>query len=160
MAVTYDAIETYNLSGVSTVTFSAIPQTYSDLVIHYNAKSSLGQINLGFRLNNDTSANYYWGLFESVNGSTGGSNNAGQNYGFVGYLPAIRAGGGTININNYVDSSYKTQVQSLNVGNSTAINNVIQWDNNSAITSVTFFNTAGYNFASPSVVTLYGILRA
>jgi hypothetical protein len=160
MAVTYDAIETYNLSGVSTVTFSAIPQTYSDLVIHYNAKSPLGQINLGFRLNNDTNANYFWGNFESVNGSTSGQNNTSQTYGWVGYLPAIRSSGGTININNYVDSSYNTQVQSLSVGNNTAVNNVTYWNNISAITSVTFFNTAGYNFASPSVVTLYGILRA
>lgn len=58
MAVTYDKIATNTLgSAASSVTFSSIPATYTDLVLVINAKGSASSYPT-IRLNGDTGSNY------------------------------------------------------------------------------------------------------
>jgi hypothetical protein len=159
MAITYDALGTYNLNGLSSVTFSNISSAYTDLVIHYSGVANAGTANgCGIRLNGDSAANYAWGYFESYNGSTSGNNSNGSNYALAGYVDNSRSSGGTININNYRGAFIK-QIQALGIGANSAVNNVISWSSTAAVTSVTFFILSN-SFASPSVVSLYGIARA
>lgn len=161
MPLTYEPIATANLAGASTVTFGNIPQNYSDLVINYSVILTSGSnVNFGLRFNGDSSGNYSWNRFESVSGTTSGSNTAGQTYAIAGYIDSQKSSAGTININNYSDASYRTQVQSLVVGNNSAINSSVLYFVPAAISSITILNQAGTTFASPSVVSLYGIARA
>jgi hypothetical protein len=159
--VTYEPLATANLAGLTDVTFSSIPQTYSDLVIHYSVRLSSGSnVNFGMRFNGNSSGNYSWNRFETVSGSTSGSNTAGQTYAIVGYIDSANSSAGTININDYADATYRTQVQSLTVGNNSAVNSSVLFFITAAISSITLLNQAGTTFASPSVATLYGIARA
>jgi len=159
MPITYDALGTYTLTGFSSVTFSNIPSSYTDLVIHYSGVANSGTANgVGIRLNGDSSANYAWGFFESYAGSTQGKNQNGMDYALAGYMDNDRSSGGTININNYRGAFIK-QIQSLGIGANSSVNNVTSWSSTAAITSVTFFILSN-SFASPSVVSLYGIARA
>jgi len=159
MPLTYEPLGTYNLSGVSTVTFSNISSSYTELVIHYSAVANAGSANnIGVRFNGDASANYAWGFFQSLSGTTTGANQNGVSYSLVGYVDSSRSSAGTININNY-RGGYIKQIQSLGVGAESAVNNVTSWSSTAAITSITFF-IASNSFASPSVVSLYGIARA
>ena len=59
MAVSaYEPISTQTLgSAVATVTFSSIPQTYTDLVLIVNTQTS-NNVNVFMRFNGDTSSNY------------------------------------------------------------------------------------------------------
>lgn len=159
MAITYDALGTYNLNGLSSVTFSNISSAYTDLVIHYSGVATAGTANgVGVRFNGDSTANYAWGYFESYTGTTQGVNQNGTNYALAGYMDNDRSSGGTININNYRGAFIK-QIQSLGIGANSSVNNVTSWSSTAAITSVTFFILSN-SFASPSVVSLYGIARA
>ena len=159
MPLTYEPLGTYTLSGASTVTFSNISSSYTELVIHYSAVANAGTANgVGVRFNGDSAANYAWGFFESYAGSTQGKNQNGMNYSLAGYVDSARSSAGTININNY-RGGYIKQIQSLGVGAESAVNNVTSWSSTAAITSITFF-IASNSFASPSVVSLYGIARA
>jgi hypothetical protein len=157
--ITYEPLGTYNLSGLSSVTFSSISSAYTDLVIHYSGVANAGTANsIGVRFNSDSAANYAWGYFESNAGSTSGNNSNGTTYALAGYVDNSRSSGGTININNYRGGFIK-QIQSLHIGANSAVNNVTSWSSTAAITSVTFLINSNA-FASPSVVSLYGIARA
>jgi hypothetical protein len=58
MAVTYEPISTNTLgSNTATVTFSSIPQTYTDLVLVVNGVQSANQY-VAIRFNGDTTSNY------------------------------------------------------------------------------------------------------
>ena len=158
MAITYDALGTYNLNGLSSVTFSSISSAYTDLVIHYSGVANTGNANgIGVRLNGDTNNHYGVGFFESYAGSTQGKNET-YNYALSGYMGNTKSSAGTININNYRGNFYK-QLQCLGIDANNAVNSVVSWPNTAAVTSVTFFILSN-SFASPSVVSLYGIARA
>jgi hypothetical protein len=158
MAITYDALGTYSLNGLSSVTFSSISSAYTDLVIHYSGVANIGNSNgVGVRLNGDTGNNYGVGFFESYAGNTQGKNET-KNFALSGYMSNTKSSAGTININNYRGSFYK-QLQCLGIDANNAVNSVVSWPNTAAVTSVTFFILSN-SFASPSVVSLYGIARA
>jgi hypothetical protein len=171
MPVTYEPIATTTVTtAVSSVTFSSIPNTYTDLVI---ASASIGTSNgfsLQIRFNSDSGTNYsrttLSGYFTSSD--TAGSTRS-TNATSIG--SSWQVGGGTggpsphiYHINNYANSNvFKTVLFRANPypysGFSEVTAEVGLWRNTNAITSIEFLLSMG-NFATGSIFTLYGIKAA
>jgi hypothetical protein len=168
---TYEPIATTTLgSAQSTITFSSIPGTYTDLVavstIAFNNSDSLA-----LRFNGDTSSStlYSWTML-SGNGSgavtTRASNGARALADYNGF-PTSTVGEyvSIIQIMNYSNSTtFKTAISR---GNSAVSGHgtdavVSLYRSTSPITSITFgMGTAmTQNFAVGSTITLYGIAAA
>jgi hypothetical protein len=159
---TYTPIASQTLgSAAASVTFSSIPQGYTDLVLVDNAKSASGggDSELDVRFNGDSGSNYST-TFLYGNGSSASSGRASnQSYIYISRTDET-AGLGISHFQNYSNSTtYKTV---LSRGNST--NYVFAWvglwRSTSAITSMTFTRNGGLNFTSGSTFTLYGIAAA
>lgn len=163
---TYALINTTTLATTTTtVTFSDIPQTYTDLVIvsNFARVTSNGQ-NLGMRINGDTGSNYSTTYLEG-NGSSGGcGKNSNDNYGRVGAV-----GGGfalstsdlpmvALHIIDYTNTATNKTTLSR-YGQSGTITGIsfVLWRSTAAINSISLstFNTG--QFGSGSTFKLYGI---
>ena len=160
MPVTYTPIATNTLgSATSTVTFSSIPSTYTDLRIVY-ATTASGDAGNYLRFNSDTGSNYSrTGLYG--NGSSAGSNrdtNATGIYGPFTMSSAITSN--TIDIMNYSNTTTnKTCLVRAGAANNSTLTSVGLWRSTSAITSISI-TCDGANFVAGSTFTLLGIKAA
>lgn len=167
MPSTYTPIATTTLAtATSSVTFSSIPSTYTDLICVVDAKlvSGATSTNLVGYLNSDTGNNYSWTrLFGD--GSSAASDRA-SNYGSMilaaaGFLSNANPTNYIIQINNYANTTtYKTVLSRSNfAGNGTdAIVNL--WRNTAAITTLKLQTQISNNMIAGSTFTLYGIKAA
>jgi hypothetical protein len=170
MANTYVALAKSTPSGVATVSLSAIPQTYTDLVL-----------TISFR-DNQGAGNFTDYVYVQVNGSTtthtltnlqGNSSATSSTRYTTGtyWFARSDAGGNTTNtfsshefyIANYANGNYKSACYTGVVeGNSTTAGNTyIQpnadlWSTTSAITSLTV-GSLNSTFANGTRIDLYGI---
>ena len=151
-------------SATGTVTFSSIPDTYTDLVIVANFTVATAAGNLVMTLNGDTTSGLYSktqleGTGASVfSGKTSGANNIGldSNMGDDVTNPSIHI----LQLMNYANASVFKKILhrqsvfwSANPGTAARVG---LWRNTNAITSVTLNNGAA-NFTVGSTFTLYGI---
>jgi hypothetical protein len=159
MAITYEPIATTTLtSNLSTVTFSSISGSYTDLVVISNATLSAG-VGFGMYFNSDTSGNY---SFTYLYG-TGTSALSGRNTS----TSRINIGNGNTtfstyrtHIQNYSNTTtYKTVISNGGIGNEIAIAFAGTWRNTAAITSITFQPVSG-TINTGTTFTLYGIKSA
>jgi hypothetical protein len=166
MPTTYDSIATTTLtSSQSTITFSSIPQTYSDLrVVMVSTYSTAGNDSY-YRFNSDGGSNYattclngeggtvetlrsnstfiYWSLWQSYTSST---------------LPMLL----TADIFGYTGSTFKhaLNTSSSSFGTNGNVSTTVGvWRNTAAVTSITMLQGGG-DFVAGTTATLYGILRA
>ena len=164
---THTPIATQTLgSAAASVTFSSIPQGYTDLVMIINMQSSYtGDQGNGARLqfNGDTGSNYSDTNLRG-NGSSATSYRISNNtYIQLGLLPS--SGGGTpagtlgtgiANIQNYSNSTtYKTVLGRTNSTYASAEASAGLWRNTAPITSITYFGDG--NILSGSTFSIYGI---
>ena len=163
---TYTAIATSTLSSAGTVTFTSIPQTYTDLVIilAIAGVSTDGQ-DCGLQFNGDTATNYSFTLIM-------GSGSVGQSYRFSSNRAIIDGGYSGIyngasnaiaNVMNYSNTTtYKTTIargNSAGLQSAETTETVSLWRNTAAITQIkVMFN--GYNFSTGTMISLYGIKAA
>jgi hypothetical protein len=168
MASTLVALQTVTVGagGSSTITFSSIPQTYTDLVIKISARNNdttgAGNILLGI---NGSTTNYS-NIFIQGNGSGASSNSVAQ---MVGDMDTNAETANTFNnidvyIPNYTSSNYKSFASdSVMENNATTAYQMLTanlWANTSAITSITLTNrTGGKSFLQYSTFTLYGVYK-
>jgi hypothetical protein len=168
MPSTYTLISSNTLgSAAASVTFSAIPSTYTDLVIKASIRTTAGGVASSyiFRLNGDTATNYSQTRIEG-NGSSASSGRTSSTSLFVGYYPT--ASGATTNtfanhkiyIPNYLSTTSK-QLSLFGVTENNATQSYIDeiallYRGTSAISSIVF-DGDGYNFVSGSSFYLYGI---
>jgi hypothetical protein len=171
MPATYDKIEAQTLgSAASSVTFSTIPGTYTDLVLVIDTRSSstsASDTKLYVNFNSDTGSNYSQ-TFLFGNGSTAGSSRA-SNQAFI-YAGDISATGGSsyagrsnviLQIQNYSNSTTnKTLLSRVNSPNVLVEAVVGLWRNTAAITSITLDLESTPQFIATSTFTLYGIKAA
>jgi len=169
---TYVPIATNTLSSAAlTVTFSSIPSTYTDLIIVINGRSTYAgtYINNYLQFNGDGSSNYsdttLYGNGSSVTSSRHSSVSNPQ----CGVIPAANITSGifgvvTHHIMNYANTStYKTflnRSSNSDSGGGYAYASVGLWRSTAAITSVVLAIDSGYNWASGSTFSLYGIAAA
>lgn len=161
---TYTPIATQSVSGASSVTFSSIPQTYTDLVMVYNGKGSATGNGIYGNVGNgsiDTGSNYSYRHLQG-NGSTTNSNGATNNtlYVATNYVDAGYDDVIIWNFQNYSNTStYKTILLRANSASSGVAATVALWRSTSAI-NVVYATLSGGTFATGSTFTLYGIAAA
>jgi len=162
MPTTYEPISSITLGvSSSSVVFSSIPQTYTDLIIVTNLISaSGGGQDLDIRFNGDSGANYSWiSLYGtgSVAASTRTNNDTKYRTDFYGYIETTLRQNAIIQIQNYSKTTtYKTALSRANNANTGVDLNVGLWRSTAAISSITFVN----NLAASSTLNLYGIKAA
>ena len=167
MPATYDFIASASGTGSSaTVTFSSVPQTYTDLVLVSNYRCTTSSNLLGLIFNGDTGVTYSAvSLFYNTSTTSSNSDSAVVR-GWIG----LNTGGSTAtdtftvavsNIMNYTSTNIFKTTQSHNGTVSGAAFNGVEltqstWRSQSAITTVGVQTSAGF-ITADSTFALYGI---
>jgi hypothetical protein len=166
MPATYDCIATTTLgSAQSSVTFSSISGSYTDLVLIANFALSSSSQDVRLQVGNgsiDTGTNYS-GTYLTGNGSSAASSkNSGSDF-ISGYRVT---GGGTGNqtaiyqFQNYSNTTTnKTILDRINDASVEVVAGVGLWRSTSAINTIKLYPSSS-NFVSGSTFTLYGIKAA
>ena len=166
-APTYVKIASQTLSNASTVTFSNIPQGYTDLKVIFsgNNVNATGYSDIKLTINGDTGSNYSrTGL--SGNGSAAvSSRNASQSGPiYVSYDFHIAGQNGMSNMDfNFMGYSNQSVYKSILFRGNTSLTETkveaMLWKSLNPITTLTF-DAITYNWASGTTFTLYGIKAA
>jgi hypothetical protein len=163
MPKTYEPIATNTLgSNASSVTFSSIPSTYTDLVLSINYIASGGGVYSQLRINSDGGSNY--SRIELLgNGSSAYAqklNNENWLYNSVFASSGNRANA-LFHFMNYSNTTtFKTVLSRLNAPQNTLVQGTVSlWRSTSAINSINIQANAN-NFGTGSSFTLYGIKAA
>ena len=167
MANTYTLIasSTVGAGGSSSISFTSIPQTYTDLLIKVSTRSTNAntQDYIALQLNSDTVTSYAYRRLYG-NGSSAGSDTA-SNLNLVGYQAAANDtgsvfGNGEIYIPNYTATGVKAiNGDTVNENNATAANTALTATfspSGSAVSTITLTCGSG-NFVQYSTAYLYGI---
>jgi len=169
MAATYTPIASITLgTATAAVTFSSIPQTYTDLICVMEGRGSRADFDdeVKIQLNSDTASNYSTTIL-SGSGSAAASSRASNAAFIIGRITSASATASNrsnmiININNYSNATtYKTVLLRLNEPPSGGADYGVGlhaglWRNTAAITTLTL-TTANGNFNSGCTFNLYGI---
>jgi len=174
------AIQTVSVGagGASAITFSSIPQTYTDLFIIWSARGArvFQYDSAQIRFNSDTGSNYsYIDMYMPNNGTTTTGNQTSRGIADRIYLtdviPAANSTASTfsaitIHIPNYTSSAQKVcLIEAAGEANTTSTGDSVRlqlsgyWNNTSAINTISL---AAYsaNMAQYSSATLYGITNS
>jgi hypothetical protein len=137
------------------VTFTSIPQGYTDLVVVINGTSSAGS-ELQYRLNGDTTSKYSFTQLYGDGSSAGSSRGSDRTIGRLGSTRTT----GNVHIGHFQNYSNSTTNKTVLSRESTA-GSIVQafvglWRQTAAITSIEFLAETG-NFDSGITFNLYGI---
>jgi hypothetical protein len=157
---TYTPIATQTLgTTTSSVTFSSIPQGYTDLVLVISAKNTTGQnYETWLRFNGDSTSSYSQTFLQNYDGSTQAGRNANITEIRTGKMNTTSFDANIIHINSYSNSTtYKTTLSRHNNAQFVTGAMVGTWRNTNAITRIDAICESGANYASGSTFTLYGI---
>jgi hypothetical protein len=160
------AIASQTLSSETTsITFSSIPATYTDLRIVFSVvKPVSGNVGGRIRFNSDTGSNYSytWLVGNGTSATSGRGTSTAELELFTGSAvtttnPQLQM----IDIFSYAGSTFKTVLwaESSDKNGSGAVSrNVGLWRNTSAITTIQLSDSSTRNFGVGTTATLYGIL--
>ena len=171
MAATYDIISATTLSSATTsVVFSNIPQTYTDLVLRISARSTRNATsnNMNMTINNNTTTAYSVGYLNQNATTLAAQTSNGASDAFVGTLQGTTTTANTftmseIYIPRYTLTAVKTFSAKTNYENqaSTPFEQDLMsevFTVTDAITSLSLFSGSGsFQFAIDSTFYLYGI---
>lgn len=160
---TYTPIELKTLaSGTSSLTFSSIPSTYTDLVLVMSNLTFSSGGNPQIQFNGDTTTNYSNTDVYSTGSAAGSTRNTGNAYINVGFSAtngsSTEPGTVIVNIMNYSNATtFKTIIARGNRAGGEAQANVGLWRKTpEAITSIVVKVGSG-NLQTGSTFALYGI---
>jgi hypothetical protein len=165
---TYEPIATTTLSSAtSSVTFSSISGSYTDLILVFEGTSSAVD-SLFARVNSDTASNYSATEFRGDGSTPGASRFSNISYLYLGYnvsMDSTNRANAIIHFMNYSNSTtYKTVLSRFNrAGGSSYPGTAVYvnlWRSTSAITSIQMIDYGGGSFSVGSTFTLYGIAAA
>jgi hypothetical protein len=166
MPSTYEPIATTTLgSATTTITFSSIPATYTDLRLVLVARAVSTSISVDVRFNSDSGSNYsktilYGDGTAAQSGRTTSQTQIGTNYGSA--FDATNPGLLTMDLFSYAGSTNKTVLftvdNDLN-GSGETQRTVALWRNTSAINTIAMISSAN-QFKIGTTATLYGIKNA
>jgi hypothetical protein len=167
---TYTLIQAVTLGsgGAATISFTSIPQTYTDLLYKISARMSVDTASVFLRYNGTTtngSSIFLVGDGSSVSTGSDGSNQYGPVHGAVNSTKTANTfGNAEIYIPNYTTSNYKSSstdgVTENNGASTTMAMGANLYSNTAAITSIELVSAAGGNFVEYSTAYLYGISNA
>ena len=158
------------VGGIASITFSNIPQNYTDLVVKFEGRiSSNGEGYPGMRFNGDTGANYSQANLRGNGAAASSSKSTGDTYLSLYAVPGTSYTGGDfsttdIQIPNYSGNTYKTILcETSTENNATASYPALiaaMWSNSSPVTSITLMTAGTETLAQYTSATLYGIKNA
>lgn len=166
MPATYDVIEARTLgSNQSSVTFSSIPSTYTDIKMIVNGIYTFNDTAFQLRFNGDSGSNYSNTIIGGNGSSAFSARNTNNIWIECGWY---QASGGTnatsiIDVLNYANTTtFKTLLNRKGITSTSLDANVGMWRSTSAINSIAMsFGAYGSpNFATGTTFTLYGIKAA
>jgi hypothetical protein len=167
MAATYTPIASITLGAtVTSVTFSSIPQTYTDLVLVVQAKTtSTGDVRI--RFNGDSGSNYSF-TYLTGNGTAAssgrGTNDTSALGNFNGQMTTtLGASNQILHFLNYSNATTNKTILSRGNNASAGVDITVGlWRNTAAVTSITLGANGGFTttYESGSTFNLYGILGA
>lgn len=156
---TYQPIATTTLTtAASTVTFSSISGSYTDLILVANIKAA-STTYISCRVNSDSGTNYSstYILGSGSTASAGGTTNATS-------IGSARTNPDSVSIFQFMNYSNTTTYKPvfLRISNSGVGSSLwtTLWRNTNAITSIEVFSDSANNWSSGSVFNLYGITAA
>lgn len=165
------ATVTVGSGGSSSVTFSSIPSTYTHLQVRAISRTSrtAGNDPVYIRFNSDSGNNYAWHAVEGNGASVTAYGYASQAQGWI-YIaadsnsPSNVFGSHITDILDYANTNKYKTVRNIggvdNNGSGVIGFDSVLWQNTNAITSISFTNLSGTNFAQYSHFALYGIKSA
>jgi hypothetical protein len=165
---TYVALATQTLGSATTsITFSSISGSYTDLVLVVNFGCTLGGEVTFLRLNGDSATNFsttsVYGNGTSVityrrtNDALAGMNTSN----WVGTTTGLNQSNGIYHIMNYSNTTtYKTAIGRSNDASAQTELTVGLWRSTAAITSVTFQVSGSDTLKAGATASLYGIAAA
>ena len=164
MPATYEPIATTTLgSSASSITFSSIPATYTDLRLAlYGIASSGNFLAPGCRFNSDTGSNYsYTTIFGDGSAAGSGRTTSTTSIAFVTQFSITSSTGGfvTADVFSYAGSTNKTVLTtgSVDLNGSGEVERIVGlWRNTAAITTLTLTGSYG----AGTTATLYGLKNA
>lgn len=163
MALTYEPIAAVTISSTgSSVTFSSIPATYTDLILVSQARRGIdgsGGDGLKSQFNGDTSSNYSTTQLYAISSAASARSTNSTLIG-LGIAADGRFVANIANIQNYSNTTtYKTiLVRNNDTGDQAISANVSLWRSTAAINSI--YITAASGFYAGSTFTLYGVKNA
>lgn len=150
--------------AAATVTFSAIPGTYTNLMLIVNARGTTGASQtFGVQVNGDSSALYT--TLATIN-SAGTVSGLAISASTLGTLGVLASGGGVTalkaTIPNYAGTTFtKSMLSEVSAGVGAATGAldqiVVNYGSTSAIASLTFLTDGGSTYAIGSTFSLYGM---
>lgn len=167
MASTYEPIATTTLTSVtSSVSFTSISGSYTDIVLVFGYKSNTTNYpTLSLKFNGSSTG--YSGTQLSGNGTSAASyrNTSASSISIARAVGTPSTVGGTatiiINVMNYSNTTtYKTVIARASAAETGTEADVGLWQSTSAINQIDITTATSNDFASGSVITLYGIKAA
>ena len=153
-------------AAATTVAFSSIPQTYTDIVAvcQLVATSATLQNAPQLRVNGDTGSNYSATALNGngINGASGRWTNQTVIYAdYYGILQNNGIGQATAHFMNYSNTTtYKTVLMRSGKGSKETTASAGLWRSTAAINSISFITDSPQTFAAGTIFTLYGIKAA
>jgi hypothetical protein len=164
MPSTYEPIATTTLgSAASSVTFSSISSSYTDLVLVSNLYGNGGAANVLVRFNSDTGSNYSSTTITG-NGSSASSlrNTSTDSIFMINSGSSLNGAWGTfiMSVNNYSNATTnKTALARFGAAGNEVTSTVGLWRNTNAINAIEI-RTSSNTYLAGSTFTLYGIKAA
>ena len=162
MPATYEPIATTTLSSAaSSITFSSIPSTYTDLRVVLNVSGS--GIAVLLTLNNDTASNYSYTALAGTGSAASSYRGTSQSSIDPRYNAISTWNFFTADIFSYAGSTFKTLLTtgSQDANGSGSVNSQVQlWRSTSAINRLDIGTGGTGNMAIGTTATLYGIKAA
>ena len=163
---TYVALASTTVSGSSTssVSFSSIASTYTDLVVVFSGKLSVTNESIFVRFNSNTGANYsvtwIWGNGTSANSNRRSSQTFLPTVWFTGY-DSTYDNNLIFNVQNYSNATTNKSVlfRQNSAGGGTTVAGVGLWAQTSAINAIEFYTSTGV-YTAGATFSLYGIAAA
>jgi hypothetical protein len=164
MPSTYNKIEAKTLgSTASTVTFTSIPGTYTDLVLIISPIITTGSKDVCVQFNGDTGTNYSNTILSGDGSTASSARLTGQVRIFLDYYAVVNTAQSNrvVNIMNYSNATtYKTVLSRANNAGAGTDAIIGLWRSTAAITSMVLNAQTGGTFDVGSTFTLYGIKAA
>lgn len=161
---------TVGAGGASSITFSSIPATYTDLVVKFSLRDDTSFYAQNVKIVINSSSSGYSERAVYGTGSSATSANQSLTYNSLQYMPSATAtastfGNGEFYIPNYAGSNNKSySVDSITENNATSAIAALTaglWANSAAITSITLSaEVAGKTLQQYSTAYLYGISKS
>jgi hypothetical protein len=163
MATTYEKIATTTLGSASaTITFNSIAASWTDLrIVLVGTTETAG--GFAIRFNSDSGTNYSRTALYGTGSVAGSQTNTNDAQLRIANINSSNPSLITCDVFSYAGSTYKTALgegSDDRNGSGVVARNVGLWRNTAAITSITLIEVNGYNFATGTTATLYGILKA